>query len=52
MGVLPAFLSVYHIFVVPIETRRGRWIPWDWSSRQCWEVNLEASKGAASALNC
>lgn len=34
-----------HVSAVPTETRRGQWIPWNWSSRglwntmECWELN-------------
>lgn len=30
-----AYIYVYHVHAVPIETRGGRWIPpWSWSYRE------------------
>lgn len=42
-GVLPVFVSMYHLCLVCVEARRRRLIPWIWNYRpgcQCWEVNL------------
>lgn len=33
MGVLPVYMSVYHVHVVPKEVRQGHQIPWKWSYR-------------------
>ena len=29
MGALSACVSVYHMYVVPAEVRRGCWVPWN-----------------------
>lgn len=52
--------SVYQVCVclVPMEARRGYWIPWDWNYRWLWAVMWVLGVGfgsftkATSALNC
>lgn len=34
VDILPACLSVYHLWLVPAEASRGHWSPWNWSYRQ------------------
>jgi hypothetical protein len=39
---LPASVSLHHVYIVPMETRRGFWILLDWSCElSCgyWELN-------------
>ena len=31
MGILPAYVSMYHMHAVPTEVRRECWSPWNWS---------------------
>ncbi|CAO2597816.1 hypothetical protein LEMLEM_LOCUS9161 [Lemmus lemmus] len=54
---LPVCLTVYHVFAVPMESRGGHQVPWNWSYRwwqtAMWVLGLlPASSGrAASALS-
>lgn len=36
MCVLPAYMSMYHVCLMPIEARRQDWISWNWSYRLLW----------------
>ena len=52
------FAGMYHVSIVPMETRRGSWIPWNWKYRQLWAtmwvlgIKSKSSRRTASALNC
>lgn len=36
MNVLPACVYVHHKRAVPVEARKGLWVPWNWNYRQLW----------------
>lgn len=51
-------VSVHHLHVVPMETRRRGHIPWSWSCRDscelpngCWELNSERSSARVVILD-
>ena len=56
--VLPACMSVHHLYSMPSKSKRGCWISWDWSYGQLWAAvwvlgTKPSSFGrTASALNC
>lgn len=47
MGILPVYMSIYRVCVVPVEARRGRGssgsgvIDGCELSSECWELNLD-----------
>ena len=58
MNVLPAYMSVFHTFLVPVEARRDRHLsPWIWSYRHLWAATCVvgdepwSSGKAASVFN-
>jgi hypothetical protein len=34
MGVLTICMSVHHMHALPMDPRRGHWIPWNWDYKQ------------------
>lgn len=38
MGVLPAYLTVYHLHIVPLEAKRECHILWDWRYRHSSDI--------------
>lgn len=57
MSILPTYVYVHHVRAVPVEVRRGRWVPWNWSygrlGATMWvlEPELRSSVSAPTALN-
>lgn len=57
MCVLFTFMYVCHVPLVPAEAKRGRWIPWYWSTDGCEPPGgccdpNSLSARAACAFNC
>lgn len=39
MGVLPALISIHHVYILPVDTKKGLCIHCNWSYRQWWAVS-------------
>jgi hypothetical protein len=57
MGILPEYMSVYHMYTMPMQARKGRWIPLELQLQTVVSCHVGAgtrtlsSTRVASALN-